>query len=167
MALREGGRWEASTMASDEPAAAPTRLRVLSAVLALELVWVLVVTAAVVFLAAHLGADADDFPADPAARRFLLLLLPPVAVVIGLALIGARQAVERRAVTPVEPLSPLLRLALWVAAVANGVVVVSILTSLYHARMTWMVVGLVLAVGLTVVAIACVRTAVRAGASKR
>jgi heme/copper-type cytochrome/quinol oxidase subunit 4 len=33
--------------------------------------------------------------------------------------------------------------------------------------MTWMVVGLVLAVGLTVVAIACVRTAVRAGASKR
>jgi uncharacterized protein YqgC (DUF456 family) len=68
---------------------------------------------------------------------------------------------------PVERLGSMLRLSLWLAAVANGAVVVSILTSLYHARMTWMVVGLVLAVGLTVVAIACVRTAVRAGASKR
>jgi hypothetical protein len=167
MALREGGRWEAPIMASDEEVAAPTRLRALSAVLALELVWVLVVTASVVFLAAYLGNDADDFPADPVARRLLLVLLPPLAVVIGLALIGARQAVERRAVMPVERLGSMLRLSLWLAAVANGAVVVSILTSLYHARMTWMVVGLVLAVGLTVVAIACVRTAVRAGASKR
>jgi hypothetical protein len=60
---------------------------------------------------------------------------------------------------PVEELGSTQRLALWLAALANGALVVSILTSLYHAHMTWMIVGLVLAVGLTVVAIACVRTA--------
>ena len=159
MALREGGRWEASTALSEEEGPAPTKLRALSAVLALELVWVLVITASVVFLAAHLGNDADDFPADPAARRLLLVLLPPVAVVIGLALIGARQAVGRRAAAPVEPLGSILRLALWLAAVVNGAVVVSILVSLYHARMTWVVVGLLLAAGLSLVAAACVRQA--------
>ena len=146
-------------MVSDEAGPAPTRLRALSAVLALELVWVLVITAVVVFLAAHLGNDADDFPADPTARRLLLVLLPPLAVVLGLALIGARRAVERRAVMPVEQLGSTQRLALWLAAVANGAVVVSILTSLYHAHMTWVVVGLLLAAGLSLVAAACVRQA--------
>ena len=156
MALREGGRWQAPT--SDEPDAAPTRFRVLSAVLTLELVWVLLVTVSVVFLAAHLGAGSANFPSDPAVRRFLLVALPPGAVVLGVALIGARQAIERRAIASLDPPGSMLRLALWLTAVANAAVVASILTSLYHARMTWVVVGLVLAAGLTVVAIACVRT---------
>jgi len=147
------------TSDDDGDGAAPPKRRALSAVLALELVWVLVVTASVVFLAAHLGNDADDFPADPAARRLLLVLLPPVAVAIGLALIGARHAVERRALRPGVRLGSMLRLALWLTAVANGAVVVSIFTSLYHARVTWMVVGVLLAAGLTLVAVACVRTA--------
>ena len=143
----------------NEVATTPNRVRVLSAVLALELLWLLLVTASVVFLAAHLGGDADDFPADPAARRLLLLGLPPVAVVLGFALIGARQAVDRRTASPGEALDSRRRLALWVSAAANVAVLVSIVTSLYHAHMTWVVVGLLLATGLAVVAWACVRTA--------
>jgi len=137
------------------------RARVLSAVLVLELLWLLLITASVVFLAAHLGADADDFPADPALRRLLLLGLPPLAVVLGLALIGARQAIDRRAISPGEDLDSRRRLALWVSAAANGALIVTIVISLYHAHMTWVVVGLLLAAGLAVVAWACVRTARR------
>jgi len=135
------------------------RTRVLSAVLAFELLWLLLVTASVVFLAAHLGADADDFPADPNLRRLLLLGLPPLAVLLGLALIGARQAVDRRAGNADETLDSRRRLALWVSAAANVAVIVSIVSSLYHAHMTWVVVGLLLATGLALVAWACVRTA--------
>ena len=131
----------------------------MSAVLALELLWLLLVTASVVFLAAHLGADADDFPADPAARRLLLIALPPLAVILGLALIVARQAVDRRGAAPGGSSEAMRRAALWVSAIANVAVVLSILTSLYHARMTWIVVGLLLAAGLSAVAWACVRTA--------
>ena len=65
----------------------------------------------------------------------------------------------RQEAAPVERLGSILRLALWLAAVVNGAVVVSILVSLYHARMTWVVVGLLLAAGLSLVAAACVRQA--------
>ena len=157
--MSEGGRGQTPAVAVDEPTTATGRPRILSAVLALELLWLLLATASVVFLAAHLGADADDFPADPVARRFLLLGLPPVAALLGLALIGARQAVDRRVAPGLARLDPMRRLALWVAAAANIAVVVSILTSLYHAHMTWIVVGLLLATGLSLVAWACIRTA--------
>jgi len=145
-------------VSSGEGTANTTGTRVLSAALALELLWVLLITASVVFFAAHLGADADDFPADPVARRLLLLGLPPLAVMLGLALIGARQAVDRRAESPAVTLDSKRRLALWVSAAANIAVTVSIVISLYHAHMTWVVVGLLLATALALVARACVRT---------
>ena len=157
--MNEGGRGETPTVSSGEGATAGNSTRILSAVLALELLWLLLIAASVVFLAAHLGTDADDFPADPVARRMLLLGLPPLAVLVGLALIGARQAVERRAASPGQALDSRRRLALWMSAAANVAVVVSIMTSLYHAHMTWVVVGLLLATGLALVAWACVRTA--------
>jgi len=78
---------------------------------------------------------------------------------LGLALIGARQAVDRRAGGADETLDSRRRLALWVSAAANVAVIASIVTSLYHAHMTWVVVGLLLATGLALVAWACVRTA--------
>ena len=159
--MGEGGRGQIPVVASDERTTVIGRPRLLSGVLGLELVWLLLATASVVFLAAHLGADADDFPADPVARRFLLLGLPPVAVLLGLALIGARQAVDRRVTRPLGRLDPKRRVALWVAAAANLAVALSILTSLYHAHMTWIVVGLLMAAGLSVVAWACLRTARR------
>jgi len=134
------------------------RLRVLSAVLMLELLWLVLIAASIVFLAAHLGLGAEDFTGDATVRGVLLAAVPPVAIVLGLALIGARQALDRIESSPV-PLSGALRLALWLTAVANGAVVVSILISLYHARMTWLVVGLLLAIGLAVVAGACVHAA--------
>jgi hypothetical protein len=136
-----------------------TGARVLSAVLVLELLWLLLVAASVVFLAAHLSGDAEEFPADPVARRLLMLAVPPLAVVIGLALIGARQAVDRRIASPSTPVEPIRRMALWLTAAANAAVVVSILTSLYHAHATWIVVGLLLTAGLSFVAVACVRAA--------
>lgn len=136
-----------------------TRARLLAVVLTLELVWVLLVAAAVVFLAAHLGPGAEEFTGDATVRGVLLVGVPPVAVLLGLALIGARQGVERNALDPTAPVSPVHRLALWVAAGANAVVVVSILTSLYHAQTTWLVVGALLAAGLATVAWTCARTA--------
>jgi hypothetical protein len=57
----------------------------------------------------------------------------------------------------------MLRVSLWLAAAANAAVVVSIATSLYHARTTWVVVGLLLAAGLSLVAALCVRTTRPAG----
>jgi hypothetical protein len=138
---------------------ARTGARVLAVVLNLELLWVLLVTAAVVFLAAHLGPGAEDFTGDETVRGVLLVGVPAVAVVLGLALIGARRGVERSALDPSAPLSRTHRLALWVSAGANAVVVGSILTSLYHAQMTWLVVGLLMAIGLGTVAWACGRTA--------
>jgi hypothetical protein len=166
MALREGGRWQAPTVVSGEEASAANAPRVLSAVLSLELLWVLLVTASVVFLAAHLGPGSEEFTGDATVRGVLLLAAPPLAVVLGLALIGARQGVERRTASPAQPLGPVLRLGLWISALANVVVVISILTSLYHAHMTWVVVGILLAAGLSWVATACVRTS-RAGRPHR
>jgi hypothetical protein len=138
-----------------------TSARILSAVLALELLWLLLVTASVVFLAAHLGPGAEDFAGDATVRGALLTVMPPMAVVLGLAIIGARQAIDRVSAAPRHPLSGVLRLALWLTAAANAAVVVSILMSLYHAHATWIVVGLLLAVGLAAVAWACARTASR------
>jgi hypothetical protein len=87
----------------------------------------------------------------------LLLTVPPFTVGLGLALIGARQAVERRGASLSPPLRPRLQVCLWLTAAANAAIVVSILTSLYHARATWVVVGLMLAVGLSLVAASCIR----------
>ena len=159
MALREGRRWGAPhTVVEDEESSGTNGVRVLSAVLSLELLWVLLVAASVVFLAAHLGPGAEEFTGDATVRGVLLVAAPPLAVVLGLALIGARHGVERRGASPAQPLGRVLRLALWITAVANAAVVLSILTSLYHAHMTWVAVGLVLAVALSWVALACVRT---------
>jgi hypothetical protein len=113
----------------------------------------------VVFLAAHLGPGAEDFAGDATVRGALLTVMPPMAVLLGLAIIGARQAIDRVSSAPRHPLSGVLRLALWLTAAANAAVVVSILMSLYHAHATWIVVGLLLAVGLSAVAWACARTA--------
>ena len=155
----EGGRWETPTVAMGEEASSERRARILSTVLVLELVWLALTAASVVFLAAHLGPRAEEFTGDKTVRSVLLLGVPPVAVLLGLALIGARQAVEHTAGAPHAPLNGVLRLALWVTAAANTVVVVSIVTSLYHAHLTWFVVGVLLAAGLSAVAWTCARGA--------
>jgi len=144
---------------SGDDASSAAGLRLLSAVLALELLWLLLVAASIVFLAAHLGPGAEEFTGDATVRGVLLMAAPPVAIVFGLGLIGARQALEHFAAAPHAPLRPVLRGALWLTAVANGVVVISILTSLYHAHPTWLVVGLLLAAGLAAVGWACARVA--------
>jgi hypothetical protein len=154
---------EAPTVGPAREGPAPTRSRALSVVLALELVWLLLVAASVVFLAAHLGPGSEHITGHGASRRVLLLAVLPLTLVVGFALIGARQAVDRSAAAPSVALSPRLRLCLWLAAAANGAVVVSIATSLYHARTTWVVVGLLLAAGLSLVAALCVRTTRPAG----
>lgn len=146
--MRDFGRWESVTAS-----------RWLSLVLTLELLWVLLVSAAVVFLAAHLGPGAEEFTGDATVRGVILVAVPPVAVVLGLALIGARQAVERSTRAETMPLSRGHRLALWLAAGANALVVFAIITSLYHAHLTWVIVGLLLAAALMAVACACARTA--------
>jgi hypothetical protein len=145
------------------PDAAPatTALRVLSGVLLLELIWLLLVASALIFLAAHLGGGTDEFTGDEVSRRLLLITVPPIAVVVGLALIGARQAVDRRALSPDMPLGAARRVALCVTALANVALVVSIATSLYHARTTWLIVGLAMAAAFSVVAVFCVRAARR------
>jgi len=48
-----------------------------------------------------------------------------------------------------------------VFVLANVALVVSIATSLYHARTTWLVVGLAMAAAFSVVAVLCVRVARR------
>ena len=142
-----------------EEASSEKRARILSTVLVLELVWLALTAASVVFLAAHLGPRPEEFSGDKAVRGVLLVAVPPVAVLLGLALIGARRAVEHTASAPHAPLNGVLRLALGVTAAANAVVVISIVTSLYHAHLTWFVVGALLATGLSAVAWTCARTA--------
>jgi hypothetical protein len=148
-------------VAAPEEAPATTALRVLAGVLLLELIWLLLVASALIFLAAHLGSGPDEFTGDEVSRRLLLITVPPIAVVVALALIGARQAVDRRAPSPDTPLTPMLRVALCVSALANVALVVSIATSLYHARTTWLIVGLGMAAAFSAVAVACVRVARR------
>lgn len=146
-------------MAAPDAASTTPTLRALSAVLLLELIWLLLVASALIFLAAHLGGGTDEFAGDEVSRRLLLVSVPMVTVIGGLALIGARQAVDHRALSPTMSLTGRLRLALCVAALGNAVLVVSIATSLYHARTTWLVVGLAMAGAFAVVAAACVRMA--------
>jgi hypothetical protein len=138
---------------------APTGHRLLSVVLALELVWLLLVAASLVFLAAHLGPDADEITGGPNSRRMLLWTVPPLTVGLGLAIIGARQALDRRTGSAGSPLAVPRKLCLGLTAVANAAVVASILTSLYHARTTWVVVGLTLGSAFGVVAVGCGRAA--------
>ena len=162
--MSKGVRWEAPSVVSSHEAPSsvrdqPATQRLLSAVLVLELVWLLLVAASVVFLTAHLTGSSEDIAGSPVPRRTLLLAVPALAVGLGFALIGARQAVDRRVTPPAEGLSGVLRACLWLTAAANAAVVVSILLSLYHARTTWVVVGVLLAAGLSAVAGACMRTA--------
>ncbi|MBV8386498.1 MAG: hypothetical protein JO248_08690 [Acidimicrobiia bacterium] len=157
--MEDGGRHRAPTVLAEEAASVSPRTRALAAALTFELLWLLLVTASVVFFAAHLGPRSDDFSGDATVRGVLLVVVPPLAVVIGLALVGARQAVERAAAPNGPPLTNMLRIALWTAAIANGGVVLSILTSLYHAHTTWIAVGVVLAAALSAVGWACARTA--------
>ena len=70
-----------------------TRVRVLSAALSFELLSLLLVAASVVFFAAHLGPGSEEITGDATVRGVLLLVVPPIAVLVGLALMGARQAV--------------------------------------------------------------------------
>jgi hypothetical protein len=154
------GRGRVPTVAPARTVPATTGYyRLLSVVLALELVWLLLVAASLVFLAAHLGPDADEITGGPNSRRMLLLTVPPLTVGLGLAIIGARQGLDRRIDAPGSLLATPLRLCLGLTALANGVIVVSLLTSLYHARTTWFVVGLAIASALGVVAIGCGRAA--------
>jgi len=155
----EGGRDQAPVVVADDESSGPRRSRALAAALTFELISLLLITASVVFFAAHLASRSDDFSGDATARGVLLVLVPPMAVVVGLALLGARQAVERAAAPDGPPLSTVLRVALWTATIANAAVVVSILTSLYHARTTWVALGFLLAAALSTVAWACARTA--------
>ena len=162
--MGEGGRWEMPSVVSSHEAPAsvhelPATQRLLSAVLVLELLWLLLVAASVVFLTAHLTGSSEDIAGSPVPRRTLLLAVPGLSVGLGFALIGARQAVDRRVTSHGESLSRVLRTCLWLTAAANGAVVVSILISLYHARTTWVVVGVLLAAGLSAVVVACMRMA--------
>lgn len=157
--MDDGGRDQAPAVLTREVPPAVTGTRVFSAVLAFELLWLLLVTASVVFFAAHLGPGSEDLSGDATVRGLLLVVVPPVAVVVGLALLGARQAVERAATPSGPPLTTMLRVALWMAAIANVAVVLSIVTSLYHAHTTWVALGLLLAAALSSVAWACARTA--------
>jgi hypothetical protein len=145
--------------AAPDAAPATNAVRLLSAVLLLELIWLLLVASALVFLSAHLGSGTDELTGDAVSRRLLLVTVPPITVVVGLALIGARQAIDHRALSPAGLLSRAHRTALWVTAVANGALVVSIATSLYHARTTWLVVGIAMAAAFAAVATACIRAA--------
>jgi hypothetical protein len=156
--VQQGGRWETPTVISGAEVSGVTGARILSAVLTLELLWLLLVTVSIVFLAAHLGPGAEEFTGDATVRGVLLTAAPVLAVLVGLALIGARQAIDHMTSKPTVPLGRTHRLALWVTAVANAAVVVTILVSLYHAHMTWLAVGLLLATGLSAVTWACVRT---------
>ena len=155
--MDDGGRGPIAL--AEDASSALTSSRVLSVALTFELLWLLLVTASVVFFAAHLGPRSDDFSGDATVRGVLLIAAPPVAVVVGLALVGARQGVERAATPNGPPLTRMLRVALWTAAIANAAVVLSILTSLYHAHTTWIAVGVLLASALSSVAWACARTA--------
>jgi len=137
------------------------RRRLLAAALHFELVWLLLVAVVIVFLASHLGSDSGEVTGTRTSDLLLLVLAPPVALVVGAALIGARQAVDRLATAPSEALRRSRRAALWLAALGNAAVVIVILISLYHARTTWMVVGLALAAAMALVTVGCVRAARR------
>jgi hypothetical protein len=131
--------------------------RLLAAALHFELVWLLLVAVVIVFLASHPGSDSGEVTGNHTSDLLLLLIVPPVALVFGAALLGARQAVDRLVAAPSEIPRRSRRAALWLAALGNAAVVVVILISLYHARTTWMVVGLGLALGMAVVTAGCVR----------
>src|SRR4051794_37710028 len=139
-AVADGGRFGMPVAGSTTRAPLATSSRVLSIVLALELVWLLLVATSIVFLAAHLGAGTDEITGSPSSRRMLLIVVPPLTVALGLALIVARHAVDRRAASPDALLNRRQRLSLCVTALANGAVVLSIAISLYHAHTTWLVV---------------------------
>src|SRR5437763_9302201 len=76
--------------------AVPARQRLLSAVLAVEVLWLLLTAAVIVFLAAHLGSAGETVGNDPEIDRRLVYVVPPLAALVGLALLGARGAVDHR-----------------------------------------------------------------------
>jgi hypothetical protein len=117
------------------------RQRLLGAALALELAWLALTAAALVFLAAHLGSGGDDVVAAAQDGRFLVYVVPPVALLIGTSLVGARRG---------------SRPALWGAAAANSALAATIAASLYHAEVSWMVLGSLLLVAVGLVTGGCV-----------
>jgi len=148
--LRPGG-------AGQRPAT--RRQRLLAAALHFELVWLMLVAVVIVFLASHLGSGSGEVTGNRTTDLLLLLIVPPVAVLFGAALLGARQAVDRLVAHPTEAPRRSRRAALWLAALANATVVLLILISLYHAHTTWLVVGLALAAAMVMVMAGCVRAA--------
>jgi hypothetical protein len=137
------------------------RRRLLAAALHFELVWLLLVAVVIVFLASHLGSDTGEVTGNRTSDLLLLLIVPPIAIVFGAGLLGARQAVDRLAADPSQVPQRSRRAALWLAALGNAAVVAVILASLYHAHATWMVVGLALAGAMALVTAGCVRVARR------
>lgn len=136
----------------------PPRRRLLSGALAIELVWLVLTAAVVVFLAAHLGGDADNVGGDPSTNRLLVYAVPMVTAVLALALLGARHALDRHEGSyPSVP--PILRAALWVSGGGNAVLLVTIAASLYHAEASWMVLGGALLAAVGLVTAGCVRAA--------
>src|SRR5580765_2837365 len=77
--VSQGGRWQLRVAAPDA-APATTALRLLSAVLLLEVIWLLLVASALMFLAAHLGSGTDELTGDAVSRRLLLVTVPPITV---------------------------------------------------------------------------------------
>jgi hypothetical protein len=135
----------------------PARQRLLSGALAIELVWLVLMAAVIVFLAAHLGDGSEEFGSDPATDRALLYVVPPIAAALGLALVGARQALDRSG--RAEPTTRISRLALWVTAAGNAGLLATIAASLYHAEASWMVLGGGLLVAVGLITAGCVRAA--------
>ena len=137
---------------------APPRQRLLSAALAIELVWLALTAAVVVFLAAHMGDGSEEFGGDPSTDRVLVYVVPPVAAALGLALVGARQALDRQGRTG-QPVTLLRRIGLWLSAAGNAGLMATIAASLYHAEASWMVLGAALLLVVGLVTAGCVRTA--------
>ena len=135
----------------------PAPRRLLSFALAVEVAWVLLTAAVVLFLAGHLGDSSDRLSGDATGDRFLVYLVPPLAFVLVVALVGARQALgrgrERRRMPPTS------RVALWMAAAGNAGLVAAVAVTLYHAQASWVVLGGVIAGLAALVTAGCARAA--------
>jgi hypothetical protein len=138
----------------------PARQRLLSAVLAVELLWLLLTAAVIVFLAAHLGPSDETVGNDPQIDRALVYVVPPLVLLVGLAILGARGAVDRFRGGQ-QHLGALSRLALWVTAAGNAVLAATIASSLYHAHASWMALGTVLLVAAALTMAGCAAAARR------
>jgi hypothetical protein len=140
----------------------PTRRRLLSGALALELAWLILTAAVVFFLAAHFGDGPDDVTGDVAVDRVLVYLVPPITAALALAIVGARRALDGGAWDGGH-LTRSLRLAVWMTAAGNAGLAATIAVSLYHAEASWVVLGGALLVAVAVITVGLVRVARPAG----